>query len=1666
MNLTKKERVMLVACSMLFVTILTSIVGANYYIADIYHYVPQTVYSTGEQILFKGYLQEANYSNNGTLVSSSIAATGRTVNITIRSKGNGTYISNYTLTTDSTGSYYSNSSYYSNGTKITAPGAEGDYILRAQYIDANSTTWYSEVEIRAINNTVDTIKVRPDKSNYNPSETITITSEAMNTLNDKVNYISNVTFNGTLRNNTKGIIQSFNCITESNGKCTNTITAPSSYGTYSLELNGYKAYSSFSIVPFSASAYMKDELGKSYKNTYALGEQASVEVVVIDNTTTSNYNFSGYIADSSGNVIQSISGTQLTSNNSYTNKFTFTINSISYKYGTYYANVIVVKSGDGNQTLKASFEVKDWKVTFNKKSSASGFEYDYSVFPNTTIKFETYPRYRSNASIIQGINQSAFSINLTDKLNNNLATANILWNATCGSEGCYEFNITSPTNTGSYDLELTLSYSGDTQKFQQKIEVMDKVLGAQSTDSEGNVKELFGNSEQAYISISSYNKTATQVNLSQIEIFMVTYMNGTTMNYTNTSNFDMVNSTNNILEWAVNLTTQRIKMDVPRYGGTYEIYIYGENRTVAGISRIVVNPYDVCLSAKNTPGTVSSANGQYYVWQFKNTDTVYFEMKVIQANNPLGKAGVSNFSGNGSNNGMGSACSINTQTQQTINNATINIVSVKNTQNGGTYSINGTSSVCTATDTSGGYTCTVEPANKWDGGTYSVEMMITGPDGQTQDIVYGFFEARAFYLYGWSQTWQNRPSSNITLTVQMYEAGRNWWGAYGSGGLSGTVSVEKIEYQGRDGEWVWPPVSYSYNTSAINSTTITTGQGTITLPVQYAPGGNWKTGYYRVVLKGVDADGNTDYGYAWMSIKRWNVYGSPIECGASSCNYKSYFNSKENITLYIQVSNAGDYSYYYSGGENLGGNISISVKKIQDCRTWPCKDLNSSEYISSTVIVNQSNNWYWNANASQGNYLLRINKTGSTNSWNTGYYSVVLDINGSETGNAWFNTIAFYVDSRPTNSSGDTTSWHYSIKNNEPKYYNITTIKSYKGWGSSYNASDYINTTITRLTLRAWDETTYQTKEYNYPTDLNITPTRINGTEKINITYNNGSWPSGNYWGEIILNNSDGETSTGWLSFDVRPFRVSMSINNYEVSTRTCINGTMSVYEPSWSSNKLLNSNYTISGVYENIWDGMSQTTVTYANYTNTTFVNETTITICPNQETAKWSSGSWGGYHYLTIVVNDTNNNLTQNAWVSFRTVPFSVTWGTVTGGSSKKSTENINVTASIKVSTTNTESATGNLSKIYQWRSSTYGSLKEEYNYTVWSNENASTCNSWQTSNQCKVNGTHTITVYAPSTGWTVGSNYLYAEWNEVNDRTSIVQDWYGVYINGMESYNGYFSNYDVNGGWKYQFAPTDNLTITLLIRNLSYGNVPVNITNVEYAVPSSTCWDEWCRSYTTASSWSINGGGIQTATNGSVITIVKPSTTWALGEYYIKVTVSGSGGTATIKNGRVSVRDMTAPNVTINAPTINQTINNATFSLTATTTETANCNIYMISYNHFNSWYCSSSNSTNSTNTALTDSCNTTKYGFNGSDYYYDYVSKDYHSVVSGQNYTQWYQSASSGMTTDSTTHTYTFNTTNKVTNAALTSQDYGIMMWCYDTDWNYGTGYSTIKINITG
>jgi len=173
----------------------------------------------------------------------------------------------------------------------------------------------------------------------------------------------------------------------------------------------FKTFCSFEVREYEVIISMKDELGESVKHVFNKGEEASVEVGVITNDDTDLYTFVGTVDNSVGTTLENITATNLNNNNSYVNRYTFTLDAISFPVGRYSVGVNVSKIGGGTVEASTTFQVRSWNLVVKKRDVNSGFEYEYSAFPNNTLKFEIVPTFRANGSTITNINTTT-SINV------------------------------------------------------------------------------------------------------------------------------------------------------------------------------------------------------------------------------------------------------------------------------------------------------------------------------------------------------------------------------------------------------------------------------------------------------------------------------------------------------------------------------------------------------------------------------------------------------------------------------------------------------------------------------------------------------------------------------------------------------------------------------------------------------------------------------------------------------------------------------------------------------------------------------------------------------------------------------------------------------------------------------------------------------------------------------------------------------------------------------------------------------------------------------------------------------------------------------------------------------------------------------------------------------
>ena len=169
-------------------------VSANNYTADIYFTLPDSVFMTNERIEFIGNLSLSNYTSNGTLVFANRALNNTGVNLTIMYT-NRTYYSNYTFTTNN-GMFYSRSNYFPSALNISAPSVAGTYDIRVEYTDPNNVTWFSELEISVVNQTLEIVKEENIRFNIASQEYIfTLEDQTENQVTIRMSNEQTLTFN-------------------------------------------------------------------------------------------------------------------------------------------------------------------------------------------------------------------------------------------------------------------------------------------------------------------------------------------------------------------------------------------------------------------------------------------------------------------------------------------------------------------------------------------------------------------------------------------------------------------------------------------------------------------------------------------------------------------------------------------------------------------------------------------------------------------------------------------------------------------------------------------------------------------------------------------------------------------------------------------------------------------------------------------------------------------------------------------------------------------------------------------------------------------------------------------------------------------------------------------------------------------------------------------------------------------------------------------------------------------------------------------------------------------------------------------------------------------------------------------------------------------------------
>lgn len=1214
----------------------------------------------------------------------------------------------------------------------------GKHKITAKYEDTGGVIWESSIDFLVLpcKGKIDKLSVIPDKAVYYPGEGMEVTIEVLKKVGHGWVGIEGIPIDGTMRYPNESIISEFSCTTGDDGTCEIQLISPDVEGEYLLEVSDFGAVAWFEVLPFDVALRMLDETGQTVKTSYLKGEKAMVEVIVKPPSgSTETYIFTGSVLDKDGNVVKEISQAEL-SPPSYTNSSVFTIDK---DFGSGKYEVAVTVSDGTSVSISTFFEVKSWELSIERKS---GFLLGYTAFPGSEVTIAIKIVNLLTGESIHD-NETEFDVSFDS------ISCNPEWDV---ESDAYLCSFTLPSDPGSYTLSVQATRKATTQKVKKTIMVTDFIAYASPVNEEGEPKSVFGGKEKIYVKVRAMNSTA-DVPITELVLIKVENEDGETVDYIQ-AGWD---SDSKYLEW-VNLSLSMLKLDNPRNGGLYRIEILVNEKAIASTKFLIV-PFMV-----NSQTVDSEQNPK---WRFSTDETIYFILDVYEAEF---EETYEYWYGYGYGYGGTSGGAV-------VPNATIAPIHIINDQAFEEVPLSEVEYSCTLTNSEGRARCNLS-TEKWSGGWYHVVWKITAEDGIT-GRGFSWFEARDFYIHAHAvdesgmYKWAFTPSSNITFNVQLTrESG------CGSGGLSGQVTVTKILYHGKPGEWKWPPSEYEYEDltgGLLPSTSVQEGSGNFTLS---APPDGWDSGFYSLVLEAVIIEGGnvTDRGYgtAWFDVRLWDVWATPID--PSTYSWKDKFQMEENITLFINIHPAGEWT---DGVELEGKPVRISIDKIQDYSSWPPQDMDPSRYTQYPIQVNKSAS-YWGplSSTEKSKYVLVIQPN---EKWETGSYSVVLNVSGrneSEKGWGWFEVVSFYSTAKIVDEEGNQI---WSSRGIGPLLLNLTATQ--KQVTTTIEEAIPVNATVKSISLWRWDQDAGLT-ELSYPGDINLSSAQVNGSATINMSLE-GDWPSGWYHGEIILE-SNGNTSRARIYFEIKPFGVYLSYD-YEIPSSSNFTAEIKIVEPSrWWWDELsdpLYGWYNISSIREQKWWMWMGKEIPPERYSPHSFYTNATLEIAPDNE---WEIG----YHTLRMKIEDESGRWVER-WLSFEAIPFkvSMSYPPVIGPA-----DDLSISLTIRDVDGNEHGA--NITGVYEWSWMDCG-LVSSYSYTP-----------------DYIFGSGTLTISAPAEGWKMGYHSLTIELN----KTLKERIWFSVKL---------FT------GWAHGYSSKDE-PVTLEIEVFeSDGVTPakVNVTKVEY-------------------------------------------------------------------------------------------------------------------------------------------------------------------------------------------------------------------------------------------
>ncbi|MBI2005595.1 MAG: hypothetical protein HYS80_02430 [Candidatus Aenigmarchaeota archaeon] len=1073
-----------------------------------------------------GSTNKFNYKINETINYTGTTDQNITSNVTI-------YLINSSGTQFNFTSITPNSTNFTVQVDATVPRS-GEYIVKANL--TFNDTYFENSQIVKVSKAHSTV-IGTNKPAYSPGEIINFTVRATDANNIGVSDES-VTVR-LLYSANDTALSSRSGATNSAGEYSGNFTAPNTIGSYRLTVNDWVATKVVDISVFDLVAFTGDVNG-NIKTKFSTGDTVYVFMNLFDSNKTQ------YTGTESMSVqVTFPNGTQ-NSSTSYT--FSGSRLNTSFVVNDIGVHNIKVTAVSTSKSVTLPIEVGKYELVgwLERNTTTTNF------FTNEQANIRVKVFNVSSGEVIKTSLTETFELTLLDS---SFANVSSISNTSTidASTGIRTFTFTSPNTTGLYYVKIRLNQS----EIILDMKITTTLASSTPVDQSYNFKNMFVGSKQTIRILTTLSNATASINVTSISAVSVKTVTGTDITSSLTFNTSIVDYKDG--------KAGLVEFSSPQNAGMYFIKTLANNN-FATETVFLMKLYAACVQLDGYRWFISSNDNVNLIVKVSEAQDVGFiDSLAGNSSDSTNVAGSANFS---SLYGMHDCYSAYTSTasgSSTSGNNTANIkvtvARVVNTLNGEDVTTKISNPPSNNTDDGGKATLTLtKPSGGWTGGTYIAELELRDDNNNT-DKGFGTFQVKNLWINVWPKQisgrwkWYFSPNETMQFDVNAYNSTGTWYW-YGEGnGIGDNCTVTDVFYQGNGVEWFWPPKSVAsskYTWSCKNSSAPANGRFNLNI----TPSSTFDTGYYLVKVKVNTSTGIEDVGDGWFSVKAYNVYVRTL----SNNYYDSWYRGiTENVTLTVDVTNASSTAWdcYWKqcpANERVTENLNATVKLIR-YDEWKPKDFALDKYIIAFSNGTNQNVSATSINTTSGSVNLTLVPKGgqNNNSWETGYYSVAVTIDGpqgKETSTYWFEIRSFFANLQFVNSTDFKQSVStYTSGQNITLNVSATNRPSWLS-GSSYGVSlSDIPVNITKMRLSYWDQTTYQTRETpvtwlpNATTNPNPT---INGMTTVNITPAS-NLTAGNWYSlEVTMTDSSGNNQTGWASFQIKDFTFSARTKNWQ----------------------------------------------------------------------------------------------------------------------------------------------------------------------------------------------------------------------------------------------------------------------------------------------------------------------------------------------------------------------------------------------------------------------------------------------------------------------------------------------------------------------------------------